>query len=1371
MVSFFEFHIVATDMGTPKLTSSAILSISVEDVNDNPPQFNPLTYFTSLNELVQIGTSVTTVFAEDEDSGANKVLSYYILSGSEGNFEVDTVSGLVKTTGLLNRELSDNYVLIVVAFDSGSPIMTGTGTVSIVIEDFNDNKPVFTQSLYSGNIDENSLGIVVLNLVASDSDKGDNAVLVFGYQDPIAGSSLPFIIDSISGEVTVNGQLDRESTDIYSFEVIVRDSAMITLNQLTATANVIIYINDLNDVAPSFPGVTSFRTSIQETTRITTIILSPVATDPDLGDGGTIEYSLSPISTIFSVDNTTGEIQLIQSLDFDSNGPNGFDIYQLNLVATDRGTVPLSGSVDVIITVLDENDNVPVFGASLYSVAVPENTTVGTNIITLTATDSDTSGTIKFDIVGGNLDSLFSIDEDTGIVSNSLPLFDLTNKIHELTIRAYESGDNSKSSLTSLHIEISDTNDNPPFFCQTADYEFSISENSSSGLSIGQICGSDKDTGINGEFSFNIDSGDDQNIFTISQDAGASTAVIIVLIAVLDREKDDQYILVLSITDKGFPPLQSLPIVASITILDENDGIPMFLNLPVSIDLFENTFGGTNVFKVVANDSDILQNADIIYEIFGGNIDNVFRIEPETGQITTIASLNFNTNNMYTLEIRASDKGSTPRSTTSNVYISIIDINDHSPLFMPPYEISIPENTPMSSPVITVSATDNDATTNAELVYAISSGFNAFHFVIDTTTGDISVNVTALDRETQSSYNLVVTACDKGVPIMCTDIGVTITITDTNDHIPLFSQLVYSFTVLEDRFADFTIGRVIATDLDSGSNGDITFIKMSGYIIFTINQDTGEILVNGELDREIVDFYQLVIIAQDNGIPMLSTSATINITILDVNDNTPIIDITQFSTQVNENTNIGDLVFDVDATDKDEGTNSRIILSLLGGHFGDFLIDPDSGNLHVNNSLSAERTIRYEVLIQASDSANPPLMDIKTLVINIIDINEFAPLFGQASYFVYLPENSPSGTFLLSVTASDADVQNTVNSDISFSIPILYSSDFYIDSVTGTITTITSFDREVSGLQTLVVKAFNPNVTPLLEGSAIIQITITDVNDQIPLFTNNFYSQNISELSPLGFQVLSLDANDNDDPNLGNGRISFSSASENSAEFDRSFRINSNGMLEVNGILDREKQDSYTAIAVVNDEGNPSLSSTTMIYIALLDENDVPPTFNNSIYYISYPEDLDPSSQNGLSRLLVTLGFTDGDSDVNFQQSIFRLSGDSPYSAPQFSVTENGELYINIGLDREARNNYTLYVEVINTVSYNIYVFFFLIQLFDNVFQHLLTFHQPNHNNQLHHNILIKAATELLNIRLHQINTICQILANFVTHVAGRVLS
>ncbi|KAI6657141.1 Hedgling [Oopsacas minuta] len=1298
--SSFEIHIVAIDMGNPSLTSSATLSILVEDVNDNPPIFFPLSYSRILNEIVSVGTSVTTVFASDPDSGANMEISYHIFSGSQGNFDVNLASGLVQTTASLDRELTDSYDLVIIAFDSGSPFMTSTATVSIMIEDANDNMPLFTQSLYTGAVAENDSGSVVVILAALDTDINENAVLLFGFQDPIAGNILPFSIDSISGEMSVTGQLDRESTDIYSFDVVVRDNALIAMDRLTATANIVITINDVNDVAPSFPGVNSFRTSIQETTPITTIILSPIATDPDLGNGGNIKYSFSPLSTIFSVDVNTGEIRLIQSLDVDSDGPNGLSEYQITLVATDCGTPALSGSIPIIITVLNENDNVPIFDLPLYTVSVPENTSVDTVIITLIATDSDISGTIKYDIVGGNLDLLFSIDEDSGIVTNILSLFDLSNNIFELTVRAYESGDNSKSSLTSLHIQISDTNDNAPTFCQTADYQFTVNENSLIDTIIGQICGSDKDTGINGEFTFRIESGNDNNAFQIKQLPGSSTADITVANNTLNREIDDEYTLLLFITDNGIPALQSSPILVTIAILDVNDEIPTLDNLPFSIEVLEDAFGGTTIYQVLGSDSDSDSslNADIFFNITDGNIGELFRIEPETGIITIIAPLNFNSQSEFTLTIQVSDKGLPPLFAQSTLQISIIDVNNHAPVFMPPYEISISEIFPMGSFVISVAATDQDATTNANLTYSISSGVNDVHFAIDN-SGNITLN-TDLDRETQSSYNLVVTACDMGTPMMCTSTQVTITITDNNDHVPVFSQPNYSFTVLEDRSADFKIGMVIATDLDEGVNGEVTYVFVSGDPLFSIDPNFGDILVDGVLDRETSDFYPLVIRAEDNGNPVLTALTNVSITVLDVNDNSPIIDVFSFSSQIREDAGFGELVFDVDVTDIDEGTNSRITLSILGGDFGDFFIIADTGSIHVNSSLSAEKIMQYELIIQAADGANPPRSDIQTLIIDIIDVNEFPPIFGQSIYYANLLEHSSSGTTIETVTASDFDVVGTVNSEISFFIPNLYSSDFAVDAVTGIITSIASFDREVSGSQLLVVMASNLNANPILQGSAEIQITIIDINDQIPYFINVPVTIEISELSPIGFSVLFLEALDDDDPTLGNGRVFFTSASENSAEFDRSFRINSDGLLEVNGLLDRENQQLYTAVAVVNDEGSPSLSSTTNIYIMLLDENDIPPLFSNSFYPIYYDEDLDPSSQNGRSRRLLTLEFTDADSVVDFQQSTFRLSSNSPFAAPEFSVTDSGELFLNIGLDRELLDTYTIFVEVINTVSF-----------------------------------------------------------------------
>ena len=1298
-VANYSLLVFAIDTGSPPQTSNVTLFITVEDENDNFPIFFPSSYTATVFENLTISNLIATVSATDIDDGPNGEISYSLFAGSEGKFEIGRKTGLVTLIGTLDREVTDIYQMVVAAFDSGSPFKSGTATVTITVEDSNDNEPIFSQSLYNSVVDENSVSVLVVDLDASDLDINQNSMLVFAYQDPLA--SFPFTIDNTSGEITVSGALDRETTDRYTFEVIVRDNAIFEPNRLTATANVIITINDLNDVAPSFPGITSFRTSILETTRITTIILSPVATDPDLGAGGELIYSLSPPSAIFSVDPSTGEIRLIESLDIDSTGPNGESEYTFDLIVTDQGNPPLSSSIGVNISVLDENDNVPIFDSPFYTVGILENVTIGTTLIRLTATDNDTNGVINYEIVGGNLYGLFAINETSGDVYTVQSLLSLNITIFELTISAFETGDPTKSSITSLHIEISDTNDNPPAFCQTISYAFSIAENSPVDTTIGQICGTDKDSGINGDFFFIIVSGNEDNAFKIVQATGASTAYIVVSSNVLDRESDDMYTLVLMITDRGIPALQSNTLVANIFILDVNDGIPYFINLPSSVQVNESVFGGFEVFKVQANDSDLDSNAEIFFEILSGNTDTVFNLESITGQITTIKPLDFNTVPLYSLEIKATDMGASPLSNTSNIAITIIDVNNHAPVFMPPYEVSIQESKPDGSFVILVDATDSDATTNAELVYSISSGVNASHFAINSITGSISVNTTNLDRETQPRYNLIVTACDMGTPVMCTDVGLTITITDANDHAPVFSESVYSFTILEDRNLMFIVGKVIATDLDEGQNGVIEFFEIVDEPKFSVSLSTGDILLEEQLDRETVSFYQIQVRASDKGDPVMTAIATVNITVIDVNDNPPIIDTTIFSLQIRENTTIGTVVFDVDATDKDEGDNSKLTYSILGGHSGDFSIDPNSGALSILDTLDAEAIIRYDILIQASDGAFPPLTDTDTLVITIIDINEHAPVFAQAIYYVNLPENSPPDTFVLNVTASDDDIPNSKNSEISFFFTSV--TDFSVNSVTGTVSAVSTFDRELSSSITLTVRAVNPNTTPVLEGSAQIQITITDVNDQTPYFTNTGLTKEISELSQVGFQVLILTAEDDDDPNLGNGRVSFTSASANSAEFDRSFRINSNGTLEVNGPLDRELQDTYSAYAVATDDGAPALFTTTNLTITLSDENDVPPMFSREIYSVSFPEDIDPLAQNGVSRLLTTLSYSDGDLTSEYRVSMIEVAANSPFSYPDFNVTPEGDCFLNIGLDREIRDNYTLYVEVINNVSFSFY--------------------------------------------------------------------
>ena len=1299
-VATYTINIVAIDTGTPPQQSTAEIVITVEDVNDNPPIFSPLSYTLSVSENIAIDDLVTTVSATDIDEGANMQISYSLFAGTEGKFIVDRTSGEIKLIGTLDRESTDNYQIVIAAFDSGSPFMSATATVTLTILDFNDNTPIFSQSLYTGNVDENSASnTLVVDLDAMDLDLGDNADLVFTFQDSAAGALLPFSIDNSTGEITVIGLLDRETTDSYTFGVIVRDNPTSPGIPLTATANVIISINDINDVAPSFPGVTIFTTDIQETILVTTTILFPVATDPDLGDGGEIIYSADPVSTIFSVDPSTGVIRLVESLDLDSSGINGQVNHTFNLVATDQGTPQLTGSIAVIINVLDENTNVPLFDSPSYTAGVLENATIYTTIIQLTATDSDTNGVINYEIVGGNQDMFFDINSTTGEVFTIASLLNSASTIFELTVNAFETGDTTKSSITSLHIQITDTNNNRPVFCQTASYEFSVPENSNVGTTVGQICGSDQDSGINGQFSFIIVSGNDDTAFMINQVTGASIAYIVVANLTLDRENDPEYSIILMITDNGIPELSSDTIVAVITIDDVNDGTPIFTNLPTSVDLDEDVFGGTEVFKLQASDTDLTTNAEVVFQIVGGNTNAVFSLESVTGQITTVKPLDFNTLALYSLTIRVTDNGSPSLSSRSTLTVNITDVNNNAPVFMPPYEASVQEGVANNTFVILVEATDDDATTNAELAYSFSSGINPItsHFAIEITTGSISVNTSDLDREVQSIYNLEVTACDMGITMLCGSVGVTIIITDANDHPPVFNPAAYSFTILEDKNLLFIVGTVFAEDLDEGQNGIIEFIQTDNEPKFSISLDTGDVILEEELDRETVDFYQIMVLARDKGDPVLSDTAVINITVIDVNDNAPIIDTSIFSVQIAENTTIGQVIFDVDATDIDQGDHSKLIYSILGGDLGDFVINPTSGAITVNQPLDAESNIRYEILIQASDSAFPPLTDTDTLVITIIDINEHAPVFGQDVYFVDLLENAPDVTFLLNVTALDNDVADTKNSEISFFLNP--GTDFSIDSVTGTITTETSFDRESSSSETLTVMATNPNTSPSLEGSAVIMITIIDVNDQTPSFTNLNLSQEISELSQIGYQLLTLTAEDKDDPSLENGRFVFSSASENSEEFDRSFRINTNGIVEVNGPLDRELQDAYSPTAVVTDNGIPALFNTTRIFITLSDENDIPPDFSSQLYALTFPEDVDPISQNGIPRLLGTLSYSDGDLDSEYKLSVFDIASDSSFSFPDFNLTTQGDFFLNIGLDREIRDNYTLLVEVINTVS------------------------------------------------------------------------
>lgn len=406
---------MATDQGSPALTTSYTLTVSLIDVNDNAPTITG-DYNVIISENTIIGAPVFTVQATDLDSGDNGRLSYNITAGNDnGEFTID--NGYVRTATSFDRETVDRYDLEITVVDNGSPAQTSSITATVTISDYNDNYPSFVSN-YTFSVDENAtLATSVGTLNATDVDDGSNSELsysIVGYW--LTGTVNPFIINSSSGVISTNDNLDRESYDTYYLWCRVQDSGS---PLLSSDINITITINDVNDNNPVFPGAT-YTGSVVEASGNGTSILTIAATDADLGENSELYYSIdtadvggTEAAKYFTV-NATGVISVVGETDRETNSSFSFFVN-----AVDNGTSSLTSTGTVEITITDINDNNPIFTTTFYNTEVPYLVVCNSYITTLVATDSDigNNAVVSFYNDGSdsvNFDTYFTLDSASG---------------------------------------------------------------------------------------------------------------------------------------------------------------------------------------------------------------------------------------------------------------------------------------------------------------------------------------------------------------------------------------------------------------------------------------------------------------------------------------------------------------------------------------------------------------------------------------------------------------------------------------------------------------------------------------------------------------------------------------------------------------------------------------------------------------------------------------------------------------------------------------------------------------------------------------------------------------------------------------------
>uniref|UniRef100_A0A7M4DWD5 Protocadherin gamma-C3 n=1 Tax=Crocodylus porosus TaxID=8502 RepID=A0A7M4DWD5_CROPO len=550
-----------------------------------------------------------------------------------------------------------------------------------------------------------------------------------------------------------------------------------------------------------------------------------------------------------------------------------------------------------------------------------------------------------------------------------------------------------------------------------------------------------------------------------------------------------------------------------------------------------------------------------------------------------------------------------------NVEVEVVDINDNAPSFpRQDYRLEISESAVPGARFHIESAHDPDVGTNTVQTYRLSP---SQHFALDLKgfqRGSKLLELVLqqpLDREQSALQQLVLTAVDGGSPARSGTAQISIRVLDTNDNSPVFDRSTYTVSLLENAALGTLVVRLNASDPDEGSNGEVLY-SFSSYTpqkvrqLFSVDPHSGEVRVNGTLDYEEASSYEIYVQATDRGPVSMVGHCKVLVNIVDANDNAPEVVLTSLYSPVPEDARAETVVALMSVMDQDSGLNKQVSLSIPPDIPFKLNSFKNSYTLVTQGKLDRETASSYNITVTATDSGSPPLSSRKVIQVDISDINDNPPQFEGPAYSVYIPENNPLGVSLCTVKATDPDANENayvsyslLNGDIQ-GLPV--TSYVSIKADNGNIYAVNSFDYEKLREFQIVVRAQDAG-SPPLSSTVTVYVYVVDQNDHAPqiLYPTSTNTTAAMEMIPrsasAGYLVTKVIAIDADS---GQNAWLFYYLAQ--ASDPGLFRVElHSGEIRTTRKLGDESFTTFNLTVVVRDNGEPSLSSSVAITIAVVD--------------------------------------------------------------------------------------------------------------------------------------------------------------------------
>ena len=1218
--STYYLNISAKDGGEPALYGFELVQVTVQRATKNPPVFDHSQYSALISRSVLRGSVVLQVHATNGASGAAGVMSYSISSDDSGQFAVDNTTGIITTVkqppltcpqscdqGNVNCQ-PPICTVTVIAADSTTPVpLTGRAFVSVTLRQDTSAPPLLSVTYYPNSpwfssIDSDaSIGTVVAVVSVTDNDNNlyRNVTLRIA-----AGNELGYFVVN---QITV-GLYTIKTTSQFRINANVMFNLTIAAESpvYTTVASVLVYVQKasltkitfaqsaynfaINDLSPSgsYVGIVHLADEIRQDISVTFSISS----------GDTFGW--------FNIDPSTGLIKTIAKVD-----RNQMALVGLQIRAGSSYSSISPATVNVTVTLLRSTTRAPQFNSSFYAVTLNETAGIGTLLTTVWAylyRDSDITlpnNSVRYffdDNAVINYPNLFFIDPVSGqLLLQSFVDYTVYSSFQFLII-ARSVADLSLYSTAVVNVTVVRGSNNRPTFNPSM-YFAKLYRSSSLKFRLLQVTAYDTDSGVNGYISYSLLPGTGSGLFDIDSSTGW-----IYTTNTFDTLTQKTFQLIVNVQDgRGLAATTAATVNILLVDYPDINSYPTFAsssyNFTVPIDASgRNSSIGIAVGKVQASSG----TGVTMYYLTGGDANGLFAVDAITGMLTIVKGLRRELLDKFYLTITA---------VTGTYYFGQVKVSVtiYASNMQPKYisqssAVAVNEKSPIGQLVYDVSSVD----TNYAIDYATPFNYSisesqgpSIRYLVDSLGG-----ISLIRRLLRDDVNKL-SALTVSVPAVASAaLNLIFALVDENDHTPALQARYIEIAVSEVQPPSSVFGRLVVRDDDAGRNGLITYTASSNCPV-NIFPD-GLLYVSGNLNYDFMSNCMLMIIAQDLGQQPRSSTITVMVYVNEAGTSSLVFTNSSYEMHVIEELKPGYTIGRVFATDSEKGRNGDIIYQVAPTYLVD--IDADWGFITTAVKFDREQLVKttgvdFIVLtVTATSCGMPPVQSSTNITLFIDDVNDNAPVFTPAQYYIKILENLPLGSSVLTVTASDAD--EGINGALRFDIfSGNVNNSFKINATTGKILIQSPLDRETVPTYDLIILVTDGGM-PQLSATATVSIYLIDVNDNPPVFTSNTPRQvSVSEVNAPSSTVAVMLATDAD---LGlNAVVSYQIIAGN---MRNSFDIGSrSGVITIAQSLSYRVANFYQLVVVASDSGMVPLQTNITINITVdFDFSTNPILFNLS---------------------------------------------------------------------------------------------------------------------------------------------------------------